>query len=314
MISPPPLSLPPELVDLKVYFGDANPAEARVYVQLPAGANRTDYRLTGKVSGPYCVYAHTLAATIPLRSLGPRSVAGAGDSLLAEAILPDPCFWSSELPFLYRVQVELQERGRVVATAEIALGIPALGSRGRDLVWQGKRWVLRGICREHVPSSSLQLWRESDVVLDIDDPQDALCAEASRTGAALVARLSGDSDQLATRLHELGRYPAVILAILRCNGPIDAKIRQGAPNLMLGELFEAGQPVEPSPWADVAICAGKDAHNLAQRTAACSIPVIAQRFASGLRDLAEGRSACDRLQADLASAAAAGTSFAGYIV
>ena len=311
MPSPTCTSIPPELADLKVYFGDANPAEARVYAQLPAGMNRAECRLTGKVSGPFCVYAHTLSATIPLRSLPSTSRLESAGTLLAETILPDPCFWSSELPFLYRVQVELKHLDRVVAAAEVSLGIPALGARGRDLVWQAKRWVLRGIRRDHVPNVPLNLWRESDVVLDSHDPHDELCSDASRTGVSLIARLSGNPAQLASRLHELGRYPAVILAILSCDVPLDAKIRQAAPNLLLGQLFSTGQPIEPSLWAHLAIIADDDATQLAQRATTCSLPIIAQRLAKEVHDLTTGRALCDRLQSDLANPI---TSFAGYIV
>lgn len=306
--------IPPELADLKVYFGDASPAEARVYAQLPAGADRSNCHLTGKISGPFCVYAHTLAPMISLRSLGARSVEGANDSLLAEAILPDPCFWSAELPFLYRVQVELRNRDYTVATAEVSLGISALGARGRDLVWQGKRWVLRGARCVHVSNSPLEHWREADMTLDVQEPTDDLCAQASRTGVGAVARISGSPARIESRLHELGRYPAVILAILQSDGPLDANIHQIAPNLLLGELFEAGQELTPSTWAKVAICADEVLADLAERASKCPIPVIADHSAGGLMNLAEGRAACDRLQADLASVAGAKTSFAGYIV
>jgi hypothetical protein len=80
----------------RVFFGRLSTTEARVYVELPeapAGAS-----LRGMVVGPRSRYAKTLPARLSLRPV--KATAG----LLAEAFVPDPCFWSADSPYLYDVK------------------------------------------------------------------------------------------------------------------------------------------------------------------------------------------------------------------
>ena len=127
---------PDQLQDVEVFFGDANNAEARIYARLASERAAAGAQLTGRVVGPSCMYAKTLSAAIrlapkrtPQDSTAPR--------LLSEAIVPDPCFWSAEMPYLYRVEVELHAAGQLLAAAEWDLGIRPLGVRGRKLLLEG---------------------------------------------------------------------------------------------------------------------------------------------------------------------------------
>src|SRR5581483_7611944 len=87
--------------NLSVFFGDANSAEARVYARLPMTPELAGCRLTGYVVGPSNAYTQTLSAKLPLWDRG------AGASIVAEAIVPDPCGWTPASPFQYRVDVAL---------------------------------------------------------------------------------------------------------------------------------------------------------------------------------------------------------------
>ena len=77
-----------------------------------AGSSPSDQlQLTGTLAGPSCLYAKTLQATFSLVDRGP------GESLLAEAIVPEPCFWTPEMPQLYQADVQLRRRGEILAHA-----------------------------------------------------------------------------------------------------------------------------------------------------------------------------------------------------
>src|SRR5262245_28286526 len=95
------------LSELEVFFGDASTAEARVYARMVACHDASDCRLSGAVIGPQCDYARTLSTTVPLVDIRQISTKHGANVLLAEAIVPDPCFWSAEVPLLYLVEVEL---------------------------------------------------------------------------------------------------------------------------------------------------------------------------------------------------------------
>jgi hypothetical protein len=88
-----------DLDQLEIEVAEANPAVARIRVRVSRSAAAGAERLTGFVKGPYCDRARTLPATFPLVDQG------GSDPLEAEAVVPDPCFWTAELPFVYEVAV-----------------------------------------------------------------------------------------------------------------------------------------------------------------------------------------------------------------
>jgi len=310
------------LRNLEVFFGDANNADARVYSRLDATEAPGDCRLAGRVIGPTCAYAHTLSAAISLtmKRLPANTRAPQPPALLAEAVVPDPCFWSTELPFVYRVEVELLSPTGLPATTRRLLGIRPLGAFRRRLVFEAKPWVPRGADRsgadrigvDHsgVPETQLSEWRAADAVMVVERPSEGLCGDASRLGVMLVAEIAGSPSEIASEVQRLSRWPAVVIAVLNSNTPLDASSRAKARNLLLAQSFGPGAAVEPAAWADVVICESGDAADLGRRAASCPLPVIVRRPAAWRDGLVEARAECDCLQRDLAGSG----EFAGYFV
>src|SRR5438045_8862035 len=116
------------LGQLELFYGATDPAVTHVYVRwsamLEASSQST---LAGTVRGPFSQLARTLPATVSLADQGP------GESLLARAILPDPCYWTPGAPYLYTVQIEIRDARRVVAEAERTAGSRPHGMAGRRL-------------------------------------------------------------------------------------------------------------------------------------------------------------------------------------
>src|SRR5690606_20877305 len=103
--------------DWRVFHGDANPTEARLYAHVRVPGADAALRLTGTIEGPTSRYARTLPAVT-------RITGGvAGDGILAEAILPEPCFWSPELPYLYRARIALEWNGQILWQDERRFGL-----------------------------------------------------------------------------------------------------------------------------------------------------------------------------------------------
>lgn len=83
-------------------------AELLVRVSLSKTAELAPpLQLSGKVSGPDCELARTLRCEYPLQAV-------ATEPLRLRASVPDPCYWTAELPMLYEVAVELRAGGQVV--------------------------------------------------------------------------------------------------------------------------------------------------------------------------------------------------------
>ena len=281
---------------LTLFFGRATDIEARVYAQAPAEVVG-DFALTGTVLGPYCEYSQTLPAKTTLRDLGP------GPSLLGEAIVPDPCFWTPDEPYYYRVHVQLQQGDRVVAQSERLLGIRPLAVERRNLFFKSKRWVVRGVVSRE---EDLAAWHRAPAAMWVEQPNEELCRAASTTGVLLLAALSGDD--LLVELDRLSRWPAVGIAVL----PRYARLPESRllKNLLLAEHFGSQEPLDPSPWAQLVVVDVADAVEFSQRAASCALPILARRPAPEQLNVAEARGACDALQRELAPFG----DFAGYLV
>jgi Glycosyl hydrolases family 2 len=302
-------------VDL--FFGSADPAQARVYAAVTLAANHQheldQFQLSGHLIGPTCDFAHTLPARIPFV---PRKT---DNTLLAEAIVPDPCFWTPELPFLYRADLQLTKKQTVVQQHNGIVGIRRLGIRGRELNFEGKRFVLRGA---HLTASNnspaendLTFVRQTWTAAIVSQPPIGLCEIASRRGMLLVADLrtpSGNISSSATAetVEHISQWPAVVMAIVNFDA-LPTLQRQGASrNLLIGQYLSATELPTTSEHAQIIFAEVGNVADFAQQTKICVRPVIAVRPLPQPGKIEQSRAACDVLQRDLAPYG----DFAGYVV
>jgi glycosyl hydrolase family 2 len=287
---------------LEIFFGEASDTVCHVYARLRGPEAAEGFQLYGTFVGPSCLYAETLPARFAFNDRGP------GKSLLAEAIVPEPCFWTPDMPQLYQADLQLRRGDEVLASTTRLFGIRTLGASGRDLIYDNKRWVLRGVCREKLPPTDLATWREADTAMVVRNPDDELCRQASRVGVLIVADLDRcDADDI----RRLSRWPAVAIVVLPGGSTMD--LDGLAHNLLLAERFGPEKPVVPANWARLVLCEIGPLHpsnELTARLANRPVPAIAVRSAGLLSSVALGRAACDHLQRDLAGRA----EWAGYIV
>jgi hypothetical protein len=282
---------------LELFFGETSDAVARVYARLRGfdlGAE-----LSGNLTGPSCMYAETLPARFALVDRGP------GGSLLAEAVVPEPCFWTPEMPQLYQANVRLRRDGNVLARAERLLGLRALGPANRNLFYHGKRWVLRGAYRRSLTPQSLAQWHAGDVAMVVREGDDPLFAQASRVGVLIVVELeAADPDAI----RRLARWPAVAVVAL----PLDAAVDLDglAHNLLIAARVAPNRPLAPPRWAHLMMCELTPGDQRSDEIAGCPLPVIAAQVdGKPFSSIAQARAACDNLQRCLAP-----HDLAGYIV
>jgi hypothetical protein len=294
--------------EFDIFFGDANNATARVYARVSNPP--PDCVLVGHLVGPVCQYSRTLSATIPFAARPSAHQPYEPSSLIAEAIVPDPCFWSGQMPFLYRAELELRRGENVLAGETRPFGIRPLGVLRRRLVFEGRTWVPRAVQSQEVPETPLADWHEADLAMYVTGPSDELCGEASRLGVVLIVELDGDAASLGDQLRRLAKWPAVAVAVLPTGQRIERSLCRFAPNLLLAGYSSVGEPALVPDWADLIVCEDVSAEELAQRTRALGQPVLALRSAGWRDDLAGARRECDLLQRDLAGRG----EFAGYVV
>jgi hypothetical protein len=297
-------------LDPDVFHGELTINRAQVFVRLPRTPETADCTLHGFVHGPRCEFAHTLPSKYTLTDLG------AGPTLLARTTITDPCLWTSDLPQIYDVHIELRRGSEVLAREQRMIGLRGIGARASgQLLREGKVWVPRGVALELLQPANenesivAQLHDELLVGICTAPPLDLL-VEASRRGAYLIANLAAERVDLEATLRSLARWPAVMLAIIHGGESLDRGLQQVAPNLLLAQAVSATavNTLQPAPWAAALVVESTGDGSF---ITAAKLPILAARSTSeSLDSAAQSRAACDRLQRDLSAA----RQFAGYLI
>lgn len=101
-------------IDIQVT--EASDVQARIEATYTS-ARSADAVLGGTLSGPRREASRSLAATVKLHSVRRSGMPA------VEAVLPDPCFWSPDLPFLYDLSLELRRGDELVDTADFSIAL-----------------------------------------------------------------------------------------------------------------------------------------------------------------------------------------------
>ena len=150
-----------------------------------------------------------------------------------------------------------------------------------------------------MPDGDLDQWHQHHLALLVRDPTPALCQQASQRGVVLVVWL--DPARPDQQLEALAPWASVAVGILPEPPDVDpARLRQAAPNILLGQYWTEATAGQASDWADLWIC-DADLNGLSQahqHPPACC--VLSWRPVASPRSVAEARVACESLQRDLA--------------
>lgn len=299
---------------MAILLGPCDELRAEVYVRVvvdPEGAASADVRLEGTLRGPECRRAVTLPVTASVVDLGGGGPPGVP---VGRVVLTEPSFWTAQVPSLYRLDVRVMAGSRELAAWTRQIGLRRLGVRGRSFWLDGHRWVPRavGLAAEAFDAA---MCRGSAAAALVVDPPEELLARADEEGVAILARLSDDATvasdpaALAARLAEWAQHPSVALAVFPRGWPPEvveslvAATRQVRGTMLLARAVAGLEPPPKSSSgcdALVVELAADAVPDAAWRTAP-AMPLVACRGPATAGDVAAGRRACDRLQADLAT-------------
>jgi hypothetical protein len=298
----------------EVFSGAADPAEARVYAVAnhDAGHGDNGWQLSGHLVGPQCEFAHTLPARISFRAQHLEN------GILAEAVVPDPCFWTPELPFLYRAELNFHHGDAVESKYTQTIGIRRFGNRGGTLYFDAKRFVFRGVNLSfdvEPTESQLNYARETGTATVVSWPTQQLCELASRRGMMVIADLQTSEmrsqQNAAETLRNIAHWPAVLAAIVDAKTTSLIESRGAVQNVLIGQYVNAHNPPEAVSKATQIIFAEvTNSKDFAAWATTLDRPLIAVRRLDEPVKIEEQRAACDALQRDLAPYG----DFAGYIV
>jgi hypothetical protein len=293
---------------LDLFHGQLHRSRADIYARLSgnfdaATAWNDGWRLGGHLEGPRAENTRTLPARVRLQD------AGAGESLLACALLPDPCSWGPGLPLLYDVHVQLLVDGSPVWEACQALGLRQLGVVEGRLQLENQPWSLMGAHQGRL--AELQLPPPGQVLV-LEGIQLPLMEQCSDQGGWVLTVLDGSASDtaLAAMLRDCARWAANWCVVVRDIDPGRQVPTDVAPNLLIGQWFAAGEEIEPAGWADIALVEMEDPSQFSESTDGCPVPVVAVQKGVGRGDWDDARAACQQLHHQLA----AFRQFAGYII
>jgi len=213
--------------------------------------------------------------------------------------------------------LELQRGTEVIGTCDRMVGIRRFGVRGRWLSFEGKRFVLRGIAGPHAaPGCKLQIeteaayLRESWTAVMASNPDDQLCAFASRSGVLLVASLTWLGGDTEAALLRLSQWPAVGIALLASDAKLSMSTANRHRNLLLAQFVEDDEILSIHPWAQLLFARVDGPADFASKFSQSQLPVVAVQAVPSSASFALLRSGCDMLQQALAPYG----DFAGYLV
>jgi hypothetical protein len=310
------------LDQLDVFYGELTVNRALVYARLPRPEGE-GWSLSGQIRGPRCLHAQTLPVS-------ERYVdQGSGLTLVSRALVPDPCFWSPDLPAIYDVTVNLVRGDEIIATMRRELGLRMLGVRGRNLALAGKRWVLRGVCTSSTTARLPRDWHDAlaalcslapwervaaelpgEGAMHRQEAEEPFLAEAAQWGALTIVEIDEMGEAAAQRLRELALCPAVAIAVIRDELPAEFRKSAIAPNLLLAQRIGPGDMPAIQEWAELAVLSAENRDHFASVSNTLAVPILAERRLTTPLSIGAARAECDTLQRDLAPLG----QFAGYIV
>ena len=264
--------------ELQIRIGPITTTSARVDVTLavsPSTGASARYRVEGTLEGPFCRHSRTLQTRVNFRPCD------SAEGPSATALMPDPCFWTPDLPHLYRAALTLHESDRVAARFTRWVGFRPIEIVDRRIYFEGRNWVLRAARPPSFDPETLASWRTASLAVILPsthaadivaagassshsshaerDASDAntLLLEASREGIFCVVPLRGDTATLARALWRLNGLPCLALAILEVEGPSapPPAPEHWPPNILRAQQASwAPRPLGLSPWAQVVVC------------------------------------------------------------
>jgi len=249
----------------------------------------------GNLIGPYCQYARTLPATFSI----PPCECLPEISNSTQRIITDPCYWTPKLPNLYQFEGEMQLADEAIQSWSHTVGFRRWEVEGRSLRLERRRIVLRGVEAATEGAVDLRDAHDTEVALIVKEPSDSFLQQASECGVMVIADLCEVDAELTPRLLSLAWQPSVALVLL---SPTMAFYAPDA--LTIGQRVHVKDQVAPEnmaqEWASVLLVELNAGESLPHWLANTDQPVIVIRRGEACCDFQQARSACDRLQAELA--------------
>jgi hypothetical protein len=270
--------------------------------ELPTG-------LSGHLIGPVCTASRTLPTAFPAELRTPP-----GQSIVARVSITDPCYWTPDLPFLYRLELSRHDASRQVLVAAHNLGLRRLRPFRQSLRWNDRRVVLRGAAVDRPIFDAIADSKAAGVTLLVGNLKMEQFDAADQLGVPLICDLR-DRQLAPVDVQRLSSRASVAIILVDAHQVMPCDLDRLTPQSILAvAVYPYDAPtfselVVPS-WCNAVVIELEEKPLPPESLAKWGKPVIAIRRGVSYADFHEARAACDRLQADLAPT----FDLAGYLV
>ncbi|PHS12984.1 MAG: hypothetical protein COA78_07450 [Blastopirellula sp.] len=232
-----------EELSVQILQGATSEAETHVFIKVDSSIRAEDV----SVEGPFSQRAETLSSKFQFVDVPQNS--GSNLKLLKTEII-DPLFWTTRNPALYRCSIQAES---LKPPFICEFGIRDLHTKGRDLIAEDRRWVLRaGVADASTAVESIEPWRNESMAMLVSNPSDELCLQATLQGLFLIVEMTSYEGDFQNELERLVKYSAVAAVLLLPSVEFKESPGQFAPHLLLGCLLRPGESAEPADipkWA-----------------------------------------------------------------
>jgi hypothetical protein len=242
---------------MQITNGRLDPVEAELWVHVDLEHATSNVQLRGRLIGPRCPYSSTVEVAYPFQELVQE-----GAHRRLRAIIPEPCWWDPETPFLYEGLVELWHAGQRCDQIPIRHGLRRFHLAPQGLRWNGRLLTLQGSVRSSCqPDDALRLHRAGTnlLIVPVAAGNAALWEIADRFGFLVLGQVADRNEWtegLALRRHVSCLGWVLAPALLE---------NQGLTGQVLHDRVAGGQligvelmhpPSEPpADWIQFIVCA-----------------------------------------------------------
>src|SRR5262249_19159364 len=130
--------------NMLVFDARLDPTEAEIWISVYPERVTSPTRISGRLVGPRCPYSSTVEVAYPLPEHAREYETTGVPHITSRVIIPDPCLWEPQSPFLYEGIIELwqgdqrcDQQPLTCALRTLRLGARGVKLNGRPLTIQG---------------------------------------------------------------------------------------------------------------------------------------------------------------------------------
>jgi hypothetical protein len=192
------------IIEVEVRDRSLDPAQAELWISLlPEHATPTA-ELRGRLTGPRCAYAATVEVAYPVKPFLNR--------LKGRVVIPEPCLWEPQCPFLYQGNMELWDDGQLCHQVEIRRGLRRVLLTSSGLRVNGRPLFLRGCATAGCDQAQASLLRRRgyNLLIASAEAPATLWELADRYGLLVLERMRELSDETLAQARREAGHPSCL--------------------------------------------------------------------------------------------------------